>query len=108
MDGNVGIESEVGVGSQFFITIYTRVLDKYIVNNDLKSLTSKEKYCYVQSIGGFNYSKDFYNKFSEIDSQLENGSAATGRRTSFGSNFSQRNHLISRASSSGQQGEIHL
>ena len=67
MDGKVGIESEVGVGSQFMITICTPVIDKQIFNNEPKSLNSKEKINYVKSLGAFNYANNFYQKFTEMD-----------------------------------------
>lgn len=96
MDGKVGLESEVGVGSKFMITIYTRVIDKQMFNSEPKSMSSEAKLKYVKKIGGFNFADNFYQKFIEVDPDKSNLSV---KRESFCSSVSKKaNHKNSKKS----------
>ena len=63
MGGTVHVESTLGVGSKFIITVQLRVIDKKISYDGVSLLENQAKLKKLKKLGAFNYTKDFSQKF---------------------------------------------
>ena len=63
MGGTVTVESELGVGSKFIITVQLKVTDKKVTLYKANELDNQAKIGKLRKLGAFNYTKDFNQKF---------------------------------------------
>lgn len=65
MGGSVEVESKLGYGSRFIVTLQLKAKDKKLQNEEFMSPEDVENAYKVE--GAFNFTNDFESKFKKID-----------------------------------------